>query len=81
MMMMIIQWSPEYPTLGYLIQTYNILLTDFTCSNTNSNHKLQPAVSRKGGGEPPQEIKNLASISLPVTFKNQKNTWMNSEIF
>ena len=56
-----------------------IRLTVLGCTNTTGTHKLKPVLIGKSAK--PRCFKNVNMDALPVTYKSQRNAWMNSEIF
>uniref|UniRef100_K7FE06 HTH CENPB-type domain-containing protein n=1 Tax=Pelodiscus sinensis TaxID=13735 RepID=K7FE06_PELSI len=49
------------------------------CSNATGNHKLR--LTFIGKAKKPRAFKNIACTALPVSYKNQRNAWMDSAIF
>ena len=54
-------------------------LTVLGCTNATGTHKLKPVLIGKSAK--PRCFKNVNMDALPVTYKSQRNAWMNSEIF
>lgn len=54
-------------------------LTILACSNATGNHKLKLVVVGKSAK--PRAFKNVAMPALPAAYKNQKNAWMDRDIF
>ena len=54
-------------------------LTVLGCTNAIGTHKLKPVLIGKSAK--PRCFKNVNMDVLPVTYKSQRNAWMNSEIF
>ena len=54
-------------------------LTVLGCTNATGTHKLKPILIGKSAK--PRCFKNVNMDALPVTYKSQRNAWMNSEIF
>uniref|UniRef100_K7G5U3 DDE-1 domain-containing protein n=1 Tax=Pelodiscus sinensis TaxID=13735 RepID=K7G5U3_PELSI len=53
-------------------------VTILACSNTTSNHKLR--LTFIGKAKKPSALP-IATTALPVSYKNQRNAWMDSAIF
>lgn len=54
-------------------------VTVLACSNATGNHKLKLVLI--GKSKRPRAFKHMSIAALPVTYKSQKNAWMDSEIF
>lgn len=54
-------------------------LTVMCCSNASGTHKLRLLVI--GKSKKPRALKNIAIQALPVSYTNQKNSWMSRDIF
>lgn len=54
-------------------------VTILACSNATGNHKLKLVFI--GKSKKPRAFKNLSASAFPVTYKNQKNAWMDMDIF
>uniref|UniRef100_K7G5J3 Jerky protein homolog-like n=1 Tax=Pelodiscus sinensis TaxID=13735 RepID=K7G5J3_PELSI len=49
------------------------------CTNATGNHKLR--LTFIGKAKNPRAFKNISPSALPVSYKNQRNAWMDSAIF
>ena len=54
-------------------------LTVLGCTNASGTHKLKPVLIGKSAK--PRCFKSVNMDALPVIYKSQRNTWINSEIF
>ena len=54
-------------------------LTILGCTNATGTHKLEPVMIGKFAK--PRCFKNVNMDALPVIYKSQRDTWMNSKIF
>lgn len=54
-------------------------VTVLFCANAEGNHRIRPMVI--GKSKKPRALKNVAENALPVFYKNQKSSWMSSDLF
>lgn len=54
-------------------------VTVMFCSNASGTHRLRPMVI--GKSKKPRALKDISEKALPVFYRNQKSSWMSSDLF